>query len=78
MYQDIIGHDLTKSLWVQGQVYQGMGSISGKGCLYKSDLMTNKLKLGSEGFHLHKWSTILTLLTIKKGYKKLFSGIGIG
>ena len=54
MYQDIIGHDLTKSLWVQGQVYQGMGSISGKGCLYKSDLMTNKLRLGSEGFHLHK------------------------
>ena len=55
-YQDIIGHDLTKSLWVQGQVYQGMGSISGKGkcCLYKSDLMTNKLRLGSEGFHPHK------------------------
>ena len=56
MYQDIIGHVLTKKFVGPRSSLSLLTSISGKGkcCLYKSDLMTNKLRLGSEGFHLHK------------------------
>ena len=38
----------------------------------QSDVMTNKLRSGSEGFHLPESSAILTLLTIKKDYEKWY------
>ena len=45
--------------------------------MYQSDLMTSKLGLGSERFHVHEWPTMLTLLTPKKDYEKLYSGIDV-
>ena len=58
------------------------GSVSGKGTCYscQSDVMTNKLRLGSEGSHVYdhdyEWSTILTLLKDYE-YEKLYSGIDV-